>query len=164
MGMVGCSAAVSPTVLSGLQGDPDSIEEYLYPDDGDSEPPNSIEIDKAWHGIHYLLVCTSEGGPEPLGLAVVGGEEFGPEVGYGPARFLTPMQVRDVSKALSALSPQELATRFDPKDMEKKEIYPTIWVRDEEEALAYLLEYYDPLVVFYRDAASRGDAVLQWLS
>jgi hypothetical protein len=162
--MVGCFAAVSPKTLADLQGDPDSLEEYLYPDDGDSEPPNSIDVDKAWHGIHYLLVGTSEGGPEPLSLAVFGGEEFGPEVGYGPARFLAPSQVQAVSKALSALSAQELAKRYVPKDMAKKDIYPNIWVRDGEEALGYLLEYYELLVVFYRDAASRGDAVLQWLS
>ena len=164
MGMVGCFAAVSPKTLSDLQRNPDSIEEYLYPDDGDSEPPNSIEVDKAWHGIHYLLAGTAEGGPEPVSLAIFGGEEFGPEVGYGPARFLTPSQVKAVSSALSALPALELAKRFNPTDMDKKDIYPTIWVRDGDDGLNYLLENYEPLVVFYREAASRGDAVLQWLS
>ena len=88
MGMVGCFAAVSSETLQRLRADPESIDEYLNPNDGEDEPPNYVEVDKAWHGIHYLLTGQSQGGPEPLALAVLGGEEFGPEVGYGSARFL----------------------------------------------------------------------------
>jgi hypothetical protein len=152
-------------MLARLQNDPESIEEYLYPDDGEGEPPNYVEVDKAWHGIHYLLTGKADGGQPPLGLAVFGGEEFGPEVGYGPARFLTPSQVAAVSTALSGLSVADLEERFDPEDMEAKDIYPdAIWMREGREAFDYLVEYYQPLVVFYRDAAARGDAVLQWLA
>ena len=165
MGMVGCFAAVSPETLSQLRGDPEAIEEYLYPNDGEDEPPYYIDVDKAWHGIHYLLNGQADGGMLPLSLAVVGGEEFGPEVGYGPARFLTPAQVSAVSAALSGLTLEALRERFDPQDMKAKEIYPdVIWVRDGEDAFDYLMEGYQQLVVFYRDAASRGDGALQWLS
>lgn len=165
MGMIGCFAAVAPQTLDRLRRDPASIEEYLYPDDGEAEPPNSIDVDKAWHGIHYLLTGQAEGGAEPLSLAVFGGEEFGPEVGYGPARFLSASQVAAVDAAMAALSLVDLEGRFDPKDMEAKDIYPdAIWVRDGREAFDYLADNYQQLVTFYRDAASRGDAVIQWLS
>jgi hypothetical protein len=69
MGMVACFAAVSPDMLARLQNDPESIEEYLYPDDGEGEPPNYVEVDKAWHGIHYLLTGKADGGQPPLGLS-----------------------------------------------------------------------------------------------
>jgi hypothetical protein len=165
MGMVACFTSLPPDTLQELQDNPDQIDEYLNPDDGDGEPPNYIDLDKAWHGIHYLLTGTAEGGPAPHSLAVFGGEEFGPEVGYGPARYLTAEQVALVADALSELSPTDLAERFNPKDMEAKEIYPdVIWVRDGEEALNYALENYQQLQTFYRDAASRGEAVIQWLS
>lgn len=165
MGMVACFTSLPSDVLQELQEEPDRIEEYLYPDDGESEPPNYIDLDKAWHGIHYLLTGLADGGAQPQSLAVFGGEEFGPEVGYGPARFLTAEQVRSVAESLSGLSPEALAQRFDPKDMETKQIYPdVIWVRDGEEALDYVLDNYQQLQVFYRDAAARGDAVIQWLS
>lgn len=165
MGMVACFTSLTPEALQELQDEPDLIDEFLNPDDGDSEPPNYIDLDKAWHGIHYLLTGQAEGGPEPHSLAVFGGEEFGPEVGYGPARFLTAEQVSKVADALSQISPEALAERFNPKDMEAKEIYPdVIWVRDGQEALDYALEGYQQLQVFYRDAASRGEAVIQWLS
>lgn len=165
MGMVACFTSLSPDALRGLQDDPSQIEEYLYPDDGESEPANYIDLDKAWHGIHYLLTGQANGGPEPQSLAVFGGEEFGPEIGYGPARFLTAEQVRGVAEVLAELSPEILTQRFNPKDMESKQIYPeVIWVRDGEEALDYVLDSYQQLQVFYRDAASRGEAVIQWLS
>ena len=164
MGMVASFVAVSPETLQRLRSDEDSIEEFLYPDDEDSSPPNSIDIDKSWHGIHYLLTGQAEGGEGAVALAVFGGEEFGPEVGYGPARFLLPEQVVQIAGALSKIEASELAKRFNPKDMTAKDIYLTpMWERDGNEALDYALEYYQQLPVFYRDAASRGDAVIQWL-
>jgi hypothetical protein len=165
MGMIGCFTSLSPDALERLRDEPDLIEDYLYPDGGDSEPPNYIDLDKAWHGVHYLLTGEAYGGQEPESLAVVGGEEFGPEVGYGPARFLTVEQVTKVASALSALTPEILESRFNPKDMEAKDIYPgIIWVRDGKEALDFVLEGYQQLQVFYRDAASRGEAVVQWIA
>jgi hypothetical protein len=163
--MVACFTSLSSAALQQLQEQPDRIEEFLYPDDGDGEPPHYLDVDKAWHGIHYLLTGQAEGGAPPQSLAVFGGEAFGPDVGYGAARFLTPDQVRSVAEALENLPPEALAPRFDPRNMEAKQIYPdVIWVRDGQEALDYALDNYQQLQVFYRDAAARGDAVIQWLS
>jgi hypothetical protein len=165
MGMVACFTSLSSEALLKLQEEPDRIEEYLYPDDSESEPPNYIDIDKAWHGIHYLLTGLADGGALPQSLAVIGGQEFGPDVGYGPARFLTAEQVRSVATSLSGISEEALSQRFNPKDMEAKQIYPAvIWVRDGHEALDYALEYYQQLQAFYQEAAARGDAVIQWVS
>ncbi len=165
MGMVACFTSLPTEVLQELQDNPGRIEEFLYPDDGDSEPPNYIDLDKAWHGIHYLLTGESDGGKQPESLAIFGGKEFGPEVGYGPARFLTSDQVRSVASALAGITPEDLAQRFNPKDMEAKEIYPEIiWVRDGKDALDYAIENYEQLQTFYKDAADRGDAVIQWLT
>ncbi|WP_431095743.1 YfbM family protein [Polaromonas aquatica] len=165
MGMVACFTSLSSEALLELQEEPDRIEAYLSPDDGESEPPNYLDLDKAWHGIHYLLTGLADGGTQPQSLAVIGGQEFGPEVGYGPARFLTPQQVRSVATSLSGISEEALSQRFNPKDMEAKQIYPdAIWVRDGQEALDYALENYRQLQVFYQDAAARGDVVIQWLS
>jgi Domain of unknown function (DUF1877) len=165
MGMIGCFAPVPTETLNQLLSDPESIEDYLYPNDGDDEPPNYFDVDKAWHGIHYLVTGQAYGGAYPLSLATTGGEEFGPEIGYGPARFLTASQVVEVSEAISSLTVDVLNHRFNPQDMEAKKIYPdVIWVRDGQESLEYLLEHFEGLVGLYRDAASRGDCMLQWLS
>jgi hypothetical protein len=165
MGIVACFSSIPPQELQRLQENPDEIEEFLYPDDGDSEPPNYLDLDKAWHGLHYLLTGESEGGPLPLAQAIIGGIEFGPEVGYGPARFLTADEVSAVAQALAPLTPDALTQRFNPKDMEDKQIYPEIiWVRDGDEALEYVLQSFPGLQKFYADAAARGDAVIAWFS
>jgi Domain of unknown function (DUF1877) len=163
MGVVVCLTSLSPEALQELQDEPELIEGYLCPDDG--EPPHYIDLDKSWHGVHYLLTGQSQGGPEPQSLAVFGGEEFGPEIGYGPARFLTADQVQEMADALARLPAEVLAKRFNPEDMAAKEIYPdVIWLRDGPRALDYALEGYQRLQAFYRDAAARGEAVLQWQS
>jgi hypothetical protein len=165
MGMVACFAAVNLETLNKLKENPVEIEEYLYPEDGEEEPPNYIDVDKAWNGIHYMLTGTADGGSEPLSLVVLGGEEIGADLGYGPARFLTPQQVQAISAALTALGEEEFQKRFAPKEMEAANVYPEIiWVRDGQEALDYVMENYRPLVIFYSEAAARGDGVILWLS
>lgn len=164
MGMIGCFAAVSPTTLAELRNNPDDIENYLYPNDGDDEPPNSLDVDKAWHGIHFLLAAASDDGEGPLTMAVLGGEAVGDDMGYGPARFLEADKVKAVSDALQSLGEEAFQRRYAPQAMEQAQIYPDIWVRDGDEALDYILDNYRRMVVFYSDAAQRGDAALLWLS
>lgn len=165
MGMVACFTSLAPRELQQLRDNPDEIEGFLYPDDGDSEPPNYLDLDKAWHGMHYLLTGEAYDGPPPLALAIVGGVEFGPEVGYGAARFLTADEVSEVATALATVTPEELKQRFDPADMQAKQIYPDlIWTRDGSEALDYVLDAFPGLQSFYAGAAGRGEAAILWIA
>ena len=160
MGMAVFFVPIDAAKLDELRRDPDTIEEFLYPE-SDDDPDGSFDVDKAWHGLHYLLTGAAEGGEPPLSLAILGGEEIGDDLGMGPARFLTPAQVREVAAALAGLSESELRQRFDPQDMQSLGIYPEIiWVRDGDDALDYLIENFGPLVEFYTGAAARGEAVL----
>jgi len=52
-------------------------------------PGHSVSLDKAWHGLHYLLCGALEPAPGPLGQAVFGGTEIGEDPGYGPARYFS---------------------------------------------------------------------------
>jgi hypothetical protein len=155
--------AISPAELQRLQEAPDEVGPFLYPDN-DDEPPNTIDLDKAWHGLHYLLTGEAEEAPPPFGDAILGGIEIGQELVYGPARFLTPEQVAAVHAALTGLTPEALAQRFDPQNMEIQDIYPDIWMRDGDEALDYVLAFLPTLQTFYRDATARGDAALLWMA
>ena len=47
--------------------------------------------------------------------------------------------------------------------MSNKEIYPDIW-DDGDDALDYLLQWYETLHAFYVDAASKGNAMLKYLT
>ena len=162
MGMVAFFAAIDQETANRLKSSPAEIGEYLYPDDGDDEPDNSIDIDKAWHGIHYMLTGTPYEGEPPLSWAIMGGEPVGDDVGYGPARFLSAEQIEMISKALP--DTESFKGSYAPQEMESAEIYPDqIWMSEGEEALEYLVSNYEAMAAFYNTAASRGDGAILWV-
>jgi hypothetical protein len=159
MSMIGNFMAISPEQLQQLLEAPDQIEALIYEDDD----YQGIDIDKAWHGIHFLLTASVWEGEPPLAWAILGGTEIGPDVGYGPARYLLSEQVREVAQALRELPRATVETRFDPAQMEEAEIYPGIW--DEgKDALEYLMSYYDEVVQYYQQAAEKGQAMLRYIN
>jgi hypothetical protein len=95
----------------------------------------------------------------PLGNAILGGTPIGGDVGYGPARFLDPGQVREVASALAALSKEGLARRFDLRAMSAAKVYAC----DDESELELAQHYFEHLVRYYADAAARGNAVLLYI-
>ena len=165
MGMSGNFAPITSTELSRLKENTTLVIDYLYPNDGEDEVPNLLNIDKDWHGIHFMLAGAADDGVGPLSLAVLGGEEFGEDLGMGQARYLTPEQVKEISIALCALGETEFRARFDPQAMNDAEIYPTvIWLRDGQDALNYLTKSYLQLVTFYAETAAVGSGAILWIS
>jgi hypothetical protein len=161
--MIGNLVAVSPAQLESFVSDPSRVAAFLYPEDGSSKPDNYLDIDKTWHAIHFTLNGDAWGGEGPLAMTLLGGQEIGEDVGYGPAQFLHPWQVKEVAIALAGVDSAEFRERFNPAAMDAAEIYPQMWERDGEKGLEYVLDYYSQLVSFYREAADRGDAVLVYL-
>lgn len=163
MSMIGNYVRVSPARLAELRANPDSIMDFLYPDDLCSLA-NHLDIDKAWHAIHFLLNGQTWEGKPPLINAVLGGEAIGDvDVGYGPARFLEPDDVRTLADALSYISSAELLERFDPHALNDAEIYPHGWSGKGHEQ-EYIAGNYQRLVEFVRAAADKGDALVEYLN
>lgn len=103
----------------------------------------SLDLDKAWHGLHFLLTGSAWEGEPPLNFLVAGGTPIGDlEVGYGPARALTSTEVATAHQALQALSDDTLRARFDPDALMRADIYPGIWdrKREDDDVLGYLME------------------------
>ena len=127
-----------------------------------------ISLDKAWHGLHFLLTGTADGGREPASFLLSGGEDLGDDDGDAfQARLLDPEQVRWFAEHLASLSTEELMRRFDPERMTKLRIYPDpIWKRPEEEdePRGYLLGAFTDLREFAAKAAAEGDAVVVCIS
>lgn len=118
----------------------------------------AADLDKAWHGLHYLLSGAADAGNTPLDFLAVGGEEVGSvDVGYGPARVLRPPIVAEIASRLAALSDAELRSRFDGAAMTAANIYPDIWEREpaDDDALGYLMEHLVGLRKAIADAAAR---------
>ena len=131
------------------------------------DPADELDIDKAWHGLHFLLAGEAWGGESQLGFILAGGTEIGDEdVGYGSARAFTSTQVRDIAAAFGSLTRDEIARRYDPARMMELAIYPEMWDRDptEDDALGYLLDYFDLLKEFVRRGAASGRGMLVYLN
>jgi hypothetical protein len=127
------------------------------PSDGPNE--DGLSLEKSWHSLHYLLTGTAWESESVLGKAILGGKEIGPDVGYGPARYLEPPQVREIAKELKKLSKEDLTRHFDLKAMLAAKIYAC---RDEGE-LELAQHYFAQVVEYYDEAAKRGDAMLLYL-
>ena len=128
---------------------------------------STADLDKAWHGIHYLLTGTAWEGSAPLNFLVSGGRPVGDiDVGYGPARVLKAAEARAAREALGRIGDDELKARFKPADMMAKEIYPEIWDRDPEEddTLEYLMEHVRILRDHLAQAVERGHGLVLWTS
>lgn len=124
---------------------------------------DTIDLDKAWHGIHFMLTGTAWEGEPPLNFLMQGGTVIGEvEVGYGPARGMTAAEVQTVAEALAGIDEAFMRARFDPAQMTQLDIYPGIWDRDpaEDDSLGYCLEYFGALRTFVMRAAERGAGLI----
>ena len=125
------------------------------------------DLDKAWHGIHYMLTQTAWEGDEPLNFLIGGGIAVGDvEVGYGPARIFSADEVKAISAALAPLNRDSLRARFNPQEMMKLEIYPSIWDRDpaDDDTFGYCAEYFEYLKTFIEETRRRNMGLVVYLT
>ena len=116
-------------------------------------------LEKYWHELHYLLTGKTGDAPAPLGDAILGGTPIGDDLGYGPARFLAPEEVRAVSFALANVSKEELAQRCAEQTPEFQQAHGFLG----EDGLEDALYFFDLLVRYYAESAERGNAVLLYI-
>jgi hypothetical protein len=155
--MIWIAIAVDPLQVDELSKNEELLARTLMKTKGEQ----AINLDKAWHGVHFLLNGTAWEVTNTAGQAVLGGQEFGGDMGYGPARLISADDVKRIAKALSMVTSEELSTRYKPQVMEKEEIYPSIiWQREGPGALKFLVDGYAELLKFYQRAARKGQAVV----
>jgi hypothetical protein len=127
-----------------------------------------LSLDKAWHGVHYVLCGEVEPGPALLSQAVMGGTNLGDDdegfSGYGPARYFTVQQVVALSQALSHPELEaEAAARFDVERMSQLEIYPGWDAGAAGSDAEWVMDGFRRLRDFYADAAGKGRAIVTCL-
>jgi len=147
MGMRCSLVELDKDQIDKLLADPENVFEYLDELE-ENEEVGGVCLDKAWHGIHFLLTGSAWEGEEPLCYLVKGGEWIGHE--GEDVRLLRTDQIADWANALSTISDDDLRKRYDPVAMAKADIYAMIWDRIDEEPgnLEYLLAYYETLRSF----------------
>jgi hypothetical protein len=128
---------------------------------GPSQSEAKLSLDKAWHGVHYLLCGRAESGSDPLSQVIMGGTEIGDDEGYGPARYFKPSEVVTAANELNASGLEALMqSRFDPARMVNLGIYPGGWTSS---SWGWLLDEYRNLKDFFTAASNRHSAVVTCL-
>jgi len=168
MGMIQSYLRVDNETLNTIIEDSRRLEDLVFKQDNTNNE-NFLDLDKAWEGVFFIITGQSfadaalEGGPL-LGI-LMGPTEIDPDqdMGYGPATYTTAEQTRDIYNAIKDLTKEELSENYEPGRMTEEGIYPDIW-EDDENALEYLLDYFDDLKNFYKKAAETGEVVITFLS
>lgn len=161
MSMICQLIGASTEELNAIVGDSSDVMAFLQ--HRIQHADNQCDLYKAWHGLHFLLTGDPWEGEPPLSYAVFGDQPLCEEdFGYGPPRYLTPDQVKEVSQALQQLQPDEMRLDYDNEEMRVLQIYSIS--EDEEDEWEWLLGYFQQLVQFYNQAAKEGQAVVAFLS
>jgi hypothetical protein len=121
----------------------------------------SISLEKAWHGVHFLLCGKVQPGSDLASQAVMGGTEIGDDLGYGPARYFEADEVAAIARELSRPNLEaEMMARWDPDQMEQLGIYPAGFKPDDKQ---WLMDAFRELRQFYVDASAANLAVVTCL-
>lgn len=165
MSMIGHYVRLTAQQLREIVDDPDRATALVYPEDGSCpEPPEALDLDKAWHLIHFLLVGETWGGQGPLASAVLGGEALeGTDAGYGPFRYLLPEQVQETAQALARIAPGALWSNFDAQKVADAEVYPSGWEGSDADE-QYIRHHFEQLKHFYSQAAETGSGLLLYIA
>jgi hypothetical protein len=159
--MIGSFLAITQEELDSLLESPEDISEFL----NETHEEKVIDIDKTWHGIHFMLTGNQYGGDGPLANVIFGAQEIGDEdVGYGPALGTPASTVKGIAAAFCSISEAEFKEKFNPSALSKADIYPQIWDEGNEALEQYLLPYFRELQQFYKNAAENNLAVITFLN
>ncbi|MET0414847.1 MAG: DUF1877 family protein [Actinoplanes sp.] len=158
MGMYGCWARITSDELARARADPGGLTPLLT-DDHACDDNRFNGTDKAWHAFAYLL--------DRRGLddeIVYGSEPFegAADWGYGPPRYLPPVQVAACAAALAGLTEESLADGVEVTELAQANLYPSVW--DDASEIAWVTHYLPYVQEYFALAAKEGDAVVCWIS
>jgi hypothetical protein len=165
MGMIGNLMQVTEKDLKDILKNPSLLEDRV---DADEAKDDEIDLDKAWEGIFYALtgytLAEIEKAKPPMAWVVFGDKVVDEDLdmGYGPAQYITPDQVKQLNQELDKVTAEQLTQNYDGKKMTDHGIYPEIW--EETDGLDYLLEYFAEMKAFYKRAGEANKAVISFIS
>lgn len=163
MSMIGNFIRADEDMINDVQNGELSLMD-LMDDDADDR---WLDVDKAWHAIHYVLTGDSDVPRKAtiFSKVVLGGTPIEEEgMGYGPALVVEPEEVREINEALKPASEEWFRERFSLKDMQKKAIYPVMDDEEEGQFFEYVYDNFKALKEFYIEAEKAGQGVLFFIT
>ncbi len=167
MGMIGNVIRVSEEELNTFLKDSEILENKIY-DDESYEADWFLDLDKSWDGINYILTGEIIGGlenePNELQRALFSFQiiDVEQDLGYGPAQYLNPNQVKETYSALEKITGEILKGKINGTEMNEMGIYPEIWT--ESESHKFLIESFEEFIDFYKKAVRNNEAIVTYLN
>jgi hypothetical protein len=131
---------------------------------GDSDV---FDLDKFWHIYHYLFTGSVWDGDFPEGFLVSAGRSIGEiDVGYGPARSFSSVEVCGIQKFLDSLNHAEIRTRLASVPAASDDLYYSVaWENDSgiDEELKALVEELQNLKKFVTETTLQKKGLVVWL-
>ncbi|KPI48255.1 hypothetical protein IM33_17520 [Clostridioides difficile] len=159
MGMIGCYTRISEEDVLKLQQAEGNLQDFVFEDVYEN---STINIDKAWHTIHFTLTGCSFGGDDDniFSKLVLSGNIFMEIDGEPPAMLITADDVKKLSEAMNNLEEQTFRKKFNISEMLENNIYSVMDDENEEEFFDYVWANLIELKKFIEEASNEGQAVI----
>jgi len=154
MGMIGSYYALDNDQIHALAEGTLDLEQ-LNP-----EPTATLDIDKTWQIINYLLCGKIIGGEPPMAYIVPMLGENLLDFGDFGAFYLYHEQVVEGYNAISTFTREDVRARYDFEDLQKEGVYPITEEEDKEELFEYLYTHLQAIQSFYQKAAADGHGIV----
>jgi hypothetical protein len=129
------------------------------------ESGEEIDLDKAWHIVHFLLTGTADKVPTPAGALLNDGNPITrEEICLGRPWALSPQEAAQFAAAVAAVGPEEIQQRFDLSAMKSANVYLTKGISDGNSLRGYALHHLAALREFLGKASDEGQGVILFMS
>jgi len=168
MSMIANLLRVSDNELKSFLIDSALLEKRVYPDEINNDDKSCIDLDKSWDGIFYCLTgfgtSSIDKVAQPKSWIILGDHivDENQDLGYGFATYATPEEVKAINLFLQNITETNFTSGFNPQKMLDSELYPQIW--DDDDAIDYLIEYFNVMKDFYKSAADKDEAVITFFN
>ena len=154
MGMTVDVFAIPAAAVGDVLAERESFEQF-----------ESISLEKAWHGLHFLLTGDAWETEGPAAFIVGGGAPLdGVDAGYGLPRLFMPDEVQQIHAKLNSTDGETLWSRYDSDAMTTEGVYPDIWDEPEEDLKEEYLFYFTDLKNLVSRAAGAGQGLVVFLA
>lgn len=142
------------------------FQRHTSPIDEPREDDDEIDLDKSWHGMHFVMTGSADATDSPLSFIVHDWPEIGDiDVGYGPAKAIKSEHVSRFFDALESFTPDMLRAQYRPDRMEEEELYlAEFFSRDRTEGIEYIEYWLEELRGFLRQCVARKMGLVTYLS
>ena len=167
MSMIGNYYMADEQTIKKIQCGEISLESLIYDENDNVDEDATLDIDKAWHAIYYVLTYEIEEGDEDNVLikSMLSGNYINDEdLGFGPAMLITAEEVKAVNAEIQNIDQTVFRGRVNIKEMAQNEIYPVMEGEDENDFFEYIWPAFESLRAFYSKAASEGKCLMFYIN